>query len=352
MSPDQQFTRLIKLVSVSFIICFLYFMFADLKMPMTTQSMATRLVTKISPRVSGRIVEVYVQNNQRVKKGDVLFKIDDSNYQLAEQEAQLNLEKARQTNDQLDASIAAAKAQVNALLATSHQKDREAHRMDTIYIKHGVSRQDKDAADSAALTARANVLAAKAQLKELEVARGEMTENNLSVRQAKNKLEQAKLNLRYTQVKALNDGFVSNLQLDVGGYASVGQPSLALISDKLDVIADFREKALRDITHGHRAYVSFDGLPGVIYEAQAVSIDAGVSSGQFNADGVLATPEVSDRWVRDAQRLRIHFQLQHQPDKTFASGARATVQLVPENSILAFLAKVQIKVISLLHFIY
>ncbi|MGB2078694.1 MAG: HlyD family secretion protein [Vibrio sp.] len=352
MTPDQQFTRLVKVVSLIFVFCFLYFLFADLKLPMTTQSMATRMVTKVAPRVSGRVVAVHVQNNQQVKQGDVLFEIDDSTYQLAVEEAQLNLEMAQQVNDKLDASIAAAKAQVSAYLAQSQQKYREAQRMDTLYSKRGVSKQQKDAADSAAQTAHANVLAAKADLHALEVSRGEKGENNLSLRQAKNQLKQAKLNLAFTQVKASTDGMVSNLQLEQGGYASAGQASLALIDNQMEVIADFREKALRDIHTGHKAYVAFDGDPGALYAAKVTSIDAGVSTGQFDANGVLATPQSSDRWVRDAQRLRIHFALEDSEVKPLASGARATVQLVPDNPVLAFFARVQIRLVSILHYIY
>lgn len=352
MTPDQQFNRLVKVTSCIFIFVFIYFLFADLKMPMTTQAMSTRLVTKVAPQVSGRVVKVNVKNNQVVHKGDPLFEIDQEPYLLAVQDAHLALEKAKQTNQELDASIEAARAQVKASEATSSQKNKEAARMDSFYASKGVSRQEKDAADSAAASARANLLSAKAQLRQLEVTRGEKGANNLSLRVAQNNLKQAKLNLAYTQVTARTDGQISNLQLDVGGYVSAGQSSLALIANQMDVIADFREKALRGVKAGDKAYVTFDGHPGVLYIAQVTSIDAGVSSGQFDANGVLATPSASDRWVRDAQRLRIHFALDTQPVPAFAAGSLASVQLVPENPILAWLAHFQIKLISVLHYIY
>ncbi|MCG6283428.1 HlyD family secretion protein, partial [Vibrio diabolicus] len=66
MTPDQKFARWIKYSSFVFVFVFAYFLVADLAMPLTPQAMATRVVTKVSPRVSGQISEIYVNNNQAV----------------------------------------------------------------------------------------------------------------------------------------------------------------------------------------------------------------------------------------------------------------------------------------------
>ncbi|MCQ8156438.1 HlyD family secretion protein, partial [Vibrio parahaemolyticus] len=80
-------------------------------------------------------------------------------------------------------------------------------------------------------------------------------------------------------------------------------PIISLVSEQADIIADFREKSLRNLNRDSRALVAFDSLPGEDFEARITSLDAGVSSGQYDADGRLATPTDSNRWVRDAQRL-------------------------------------------------
>lgn len=69
MSSDQQFARLVRIAMFGFAFIFIYFLIADLKMPVTTESMATRSITKIAPQVSGRIETVNVHNNQTIKKG-------------------------------------------------------------------------------------------------------------------------------------------------------------------------------------------------------------------------------------------------------------------------------------------
>ncbi|WP_160065220.1 HlyD family secretion protein [Psychromonas sp. L1A2] len=352
MTPDQQFTRLVKIATFSFVILFAYFLLADNIMPLTPQAMATRVVTKVTPQISGKIETIAVINNQTVKQGDLLFAIDSAPYQLAVSEAQLALEQAKQDNAELDASLLAAKADVNASRATAQQKRSEAKRFDALYVSHGISQQQKDQATSNAATANANFLAANARFKKLQVSRGSYGEQNLKLRRAQNNLAQAKLNLSYTEVHADQDGIVTNLQLEVGSFATVGQPLLAVISNKVDIIADFREKSLRHVNATSLALIAFDGTPGSLYSATVSNVDAGVSAGQFDANGRLAEPQESTRWVRDAQRLRLHLSLDDKAMHNLPAGARATVQLLPDNIVFNLFATAQIKLISLLHYIY
>ena len=156
MTPDQQFARLVKISIFLFISVFGYFMFADAMMPMTPQAMATRMVTKVTPQVSGKIASIAVTNNQVVAKGDVLFSIDSAPYELAVEQANLALEQAKQDNAELDAEILAAQADVNAKQSSAQQKRSEAKRLDALYASRGVSQQLADQAQSDASTAEAN----------------------------------------------------------------------------------------------------------------------------------------------------------------------------------------------------
>ncbi|WP_299794362.1 HlyD family secretion protein [uncultured Shewanella sp.] len=352
MTPDQKFARWIKLSMLVFVMIFSYFIFADFNMPLTQQAMATRDVTKVAPRVNGHIVTINVENNQSVRKGDILFYIDPTPYQLNVEKAALNLEQTRKSNAELDAALVAAAADVKAAGIIAQQKQADAERVNSLFESHGVSRQKKDSLDSEATAAKASLLASKARLKELRVRRGELDESNVNLRLAQNQLKQAKLNLSYTQVRAEQDGTVTNLQLQAGAYATAGQPLLALVSSELDIIADFREKSSRRAVNGSRALVAFDGEPGQLYQAQIASKDAGVSVGQFDANGLLATPTESNRWVRDAQRMRLHLNLEVPYPDALPSGAQATVQLLPDSTLLSWFASTQIRILSYLHYIY
>ena len=351
MTPDQQFSRWIKWSMAGFTALFAYFLMADLLMPLTPQAMATRVVTKLAPQVSGKVVEVAVHNNQQVKKGDLLFRLDPVPFELAVEQARLALAQAEQQNSELDAALSAANAELYAKETLASQKWREAERINALFQRRMVSLQQKDEADSALRSAQASLSASKAKLTQLEASRGLTGDDNLLLRQARNKLAQAELALAYSQVHADQDGTITNLQLKPGSIASAGNPLLALVSEQVDVIADFREKSLRHVGDQTRALVAFDGEPGQLYPARVSSLDAGVSAGQFDANGRLATPQESNRWVRDAQRMRLHLELEAMPPH-LPAGARATVQLLPDNPLTAMLARAQIHLLSILHYVY
>lgn len=111
---------------------------------------------------------------------------------------------------------------------------------------------------------------------------------------------------------------------------------------------------MSNVQLGDHASIVFDAYPGKVFHGKVVTIDAGVKDGQLNADGQLADPINSDRWVRDAQYLRTHIDLIENPQllQSMPSGARATVQLHPVEGIASWLAKVQIHIISIIHYIY
>lgn len=87
---------------------------------------------------------------------------------------------------------------------------------------------------------------------------------------------------------AEHDGVITNLKIETGTYANAGNPLVALVGNRMDVIADFREKSLRNRTPNHPALIAFDSQPGQVFTANIRSIDAGVSAGQFDANGQLA----------------------------------------------------------------
>lgn len=354
MTPDQSFARWVHVSLVAFVVLFIYFLIADLWMPVTPQSRVMHSVVQVAPKVSGPIAQVYVRNNQHVKSGDILFTLDQRPYELALEKAELDLEAASVQNDQYDASIAAAEAQLVAARVQSEELAREAARMARLLERGGVSHQQADQTRSRYDAAKADVEAARAQVHQLEVQRGLSDEQNLRLRQARNALAQAQLNLAYTQIRAEEDGVMSNLQVEPGTYARAGTSLAALVADEADVIADFREKSLAHMQPGARAAVVFDALPGKVFDARVNAVDAGTRQGQLAADGSLASPEATDRWVRDAQRQRLHLQLTDGPGllERLPSGARATVQLFPVDGPAAWLGALQIHAVSLIHYIY
>ncbi len=352
MTPDQSFARWVRVSLIAFALTFVYYLVADFWMPMTPQSRVLHPVTAIAPQISGPVTEVRVSNNQHVDAGDLLFVIDDRHYRLAVQQAELALADARQVNLQLDAAIAAAKAKVHAAQADAQEAVRDAERLRTLRERQSVSVQQYEQAKARQQSALASVEAAKAEVLRLEAERGATGPLNVREAQAVNVLEKAQLNLAYTQVRAQSSGFISNLQVRPGTYANSGKELAALVVDEMDIVADFREKSLSLMEPGAKAEVVFDAYPGKVFAAVVTERDAGTLAGQVLADGRLAAPEATDRWVRDAQRQRVHLELAEEEAPAMPTGSRATVQLLPVDGVASWLGQLQIRVISLIHFIY
>ncbi|NDV91336.1 biotin/lipoyl-binding protein [Alteromonas sp. 345S023] len=354
MTPDQTFSRYVRFSLYGFILVFIYYLLADIYMPVTPQSRIYHPVVQMAPQISGRVTKVFVKNNQAVEAGDVLFELDRQPYKIALEQAQLALDDARLQNQRLDTQIMSLNAQIKAAEAKLHEQKLLKTRGESLFQQGSISEQELETINANYSASVAAVSSLKAQHAEVVLARGEQGEQNLAVRHAANQLSQAKLNLSYTQVRALRDGVVANLQLQEGAYAAKGTPLLAVVASDGDLVADFREKSLLHTHEGSKAVVVFDSRPGETFSAQIESYEAGVSAGQLNANGTLSATETSNRWVRDAQRQRIHLTMSQAANvlTTMPSGARATVQLLPESTVGQWLATAQINVISYLHYIY
>ncbi|WP_348732360.1 HlyD family secretion protein [Rheinheimera texasensis] len=354
MSAEQLFSRWVKATLFTFVAVFAYYLAADLYMPLTTDSLVQRFVVQVAPQVPGRVVAVAVHNNQQVKRGDLLFELDPADYQLKVELASLQLEQSQQKHQQLTAALQSGNAQVEQAQLALQEAQREALRLQRLFAEKLIPRQQLEQSETLVLQAIARVKASLADLATLEAELGIPTEELVQIKQARNQLAQARLALSRSKVYADVDGIVSDLQLEVGTNLTANQPTLALVSNQQSWIsALFREKSLLHVAPGSIALITFDALPGQVFSAAVRDIDAGVANGQSTPDGRLATADSSSRWVRDAQRLKVNLALDDQLPQQLVVGSRATVQLIPaEQSWLQWLAAGQIRLISLLHYVY
>ncbi|UXY10376.1 HlyD family secretion protein [Kosakonia sp. ML.JS2a] len=354
MTPEQKFARWVRVSIASFLLMFVYFIVADIWIPLTPDSTVMRVVTPVSARVSGYVAQVYVQNNSQVKKGDLLFELDPTPFRNQVEASEIALAQARLTNQQLDAQIVAAQASLKTAQITAQNDRVTFERYQNLGAMHNVSQSDLDKVRTTWQSSVQSVNSLNASIDELTIERGDRDDaRNVTLQKYRNALQQSQLNLGWTQVRAQADGTVSNLQLTPGFYASAGSAALALVHDKTDIVADFREKSLRHTHVGTDAAVVFDALPGHVFKAHVTSSDAGVLAGQEAVNGELSEPQTSNRWVRDAQRMRIHVALDEPLPKTLPTGARATVQLYNSEGFFArIFSGLQIHLVSLLHYVY
>lgn len=349
MTPEQSFSRWVKIALIAFFVLFGYFVIADNYLPMTTEARIQRYVIPVSSRVSGQVNQVHVVNNQEVEPGQVLFSLDDSDYALAVQRSELALAQAKSEQIKSQSGLAELKAELHQSELQASEQGREAARIARLFKLGHMSKQQLEQANTKVSLAREASAVSRARQQEVEQGQAVAS---IMVQQAEVALSQARVNLARTQVRAETPGRIGNLQLRQGQHATAGQPLMALISDQGWVSADLREKSLRHVKAGTQVDVVFDALPGQVFKGHVTSIDSGVREGQESADGQLAQTVSSDRWVRDAQRLRANIEL----DETWpelATGAKATVQLYPVyNFLLHALAAMQIRVVSVLRYLY
>ncbi|HFD81588.1 MAG TPA: HlyD family secretion protein [Gammaproteobacteria bacterium] len=241
--------------------------------PWTRDGQVRAQVIKITPRVSGPIVELAVHDNQPVHKGELLFRIDPRTYQLA---------------------VAQAEARLDQALATEKVREDQAQRARDLHRKDpgAISEQALVRKENSLLVARANV----------EVARAD--------------LDAARLDLQFTEVRAPVDGYVTNLLLRYGSQMVANQPALALVDrNSFWVYGFFKETQVRHIHHGDAATVTLMSYPDQPLDGVVDSIGWGIAQQDGTpAPDLLPTVNPSFDWIRLAQRIPVRIRITDVPE--------------------------------------
>ncbi|EKF73435.1 secretion protein HlyD family protein [Alcanivorax hongdengensis A-11-3] len=293
--------------------------------PWTRDGRVRAQVVKVAPDVSGLVTEVAVQDNQAVKKGDLLFVIDPSRYRNAVDQARADLDAAEAAARAAGADIASAEAGTRRAAAELDMRQAESERRQR--MQDAISRE-------ARANARSNAAVANAQLQAARASRQRATASQqqalATLEQARAALQLAELNLSRTRVRAAQDGYVTNLDIYPGDYVQAGAARLALIgSDSFWVYGYFEETKLPGVHVGDRVDIRL--MNGVNAHGQVQSIARGIAD-RDNPTGadLLADVNPTFNWVRLAQRVpvRVRIDSDSLPAGTvLAAGMTATVVL-------------------------
>jgi multidrug efflux system membrane fusion protein len=192
--------------------------------------------------------------------------------------------------------------------------------------------QDRDKAQASLDAARAGLDNARATLAQARADLGEADANNPEIRAAVAQLENAELALSYATVVAPVNGYVTDLGLSPGSYASVGSPMLSLVNgDSWRLVAYYREDQLEGIRPGQPATAYLPAYPGVRFEGSVQGIGWGVEQQQGDGErGPSGVPSVTPTvdWVRMAQRFPVRITIPDtDPEHPLRKGMRATVRI-------------------------
>ncbi|MGI9261412.1 MAG: HlyD family secretion protein [Woeseiaceae bacterium] len=335
-----------------------WYLVSDRLTPYTTQARVHALVIPIAAEVSGTITDVFVANNQIVKTGDELFRIDAERYQLAVETAEADLQSARQATGASTANVDAARASVGSARANMVRSEKDAIRLRRIKeVDPGaISDRRLEGAEASLDVTREQLTAAQANLQKAISDLGQEGDDNSRILQAQTALGQARINLSRTTVIAPGDGVLSDVRLDRGNFAAAGAPQMTFIGvNNIWVQADFTENNLGNIDVGDPVEIVFDALPGQVVKGRVRSTGYGVDVTSAPL-GSLPSVDNDRQWLRDAQRfpVLIDFTIDNSDDRSeIRVGAQASVTIYSEDGwLFNTAAKLYLRVVSLLTYAF
>jgi membrane fusion protein, multidrug efflux system len=300
--------------------------------PRTDDAIAEANVIGVTPRVSGPIVRLNVQDNQEVNQGDLLFEIDPADYQLQVDQATAALasldqqiEVARSQNENLKYQIKAAEAGVAEAKAQEKQAGDTLARLKPLLTKGFTTADDVDRAETAVKVAAASLANEEQQLNQARTTLSSLATLQAQRPGAVAALNLAKLNLSYCKVVAPFPGKIINLNLSVGAFATAGVPVFSLLDLRhWYVIANFREGELRHISKGSLVDVYLMSVPKRHFIGKVEGIGWAVqSTDEININsGVPSVPRELN-WVHIAQRFPVRIEVENADPELFRIGASA-----------------------------
>ncbi len=334
---------------------FCWYLVADRVIPFTDNARVRAYVLPLAASVSGRVVELPVENNQRVAQGEVVARIDPAPYLLLVNQAEAELELAAQEVGAKIAAVSTAQAQlVEANTDYSLTKIQSARILSVGEMGY-VSKSEIDKAKTQLDNARSHVEKTAAELQQAKIDAGIAGNENPRLKKALAELGLARVDLENTTVRAPRLGLVANVRYDIGMYVNIGQPLMTYISTKDTWIeAYLRENNLQNIAIGNKVEIVFDSAPGTVYNGVVKSVSYGVQFESQTQAGGLQVPVSKTGWLREAQRFPVMIDFAEEiPAGVRREGGQSDIIVYTRDSgLMYFLGKAYIRLMGLLSYVY
>lgn len=305
--------------------------------PRTDDAYAYADTIFVTPEVSGRIIELAVKDNQAVKEGDIILRIDPRPYEqaLAMAVASLQaLEREMELTQRLNAAqkytADAAEASVVEATAAVNMAAKTLKRVEPLLGQGYVSAEQVDQARTALQAAKAQQAAAVFAAQSALSAVGDVQALKAKRDALLAEVALAEINLSHTTVRAPFEGRVIGLKTTTGHFAAAGVPLFVLADTRQwYVIANFRETELTNTRPGSPAVVYLMGDTNKVFKAKVESIGYGVHAEDSGMD-LSGLPRVarSINWVRVAQRFPVRFVVEDPDPEMFRIGASAVAVIL------------------------
>ena len=289
-------------------------------------------VIAVSTDLDGRVIDVGIRNNQPVRRGDVLFRLDPDPHWLALQLAQADVETVRNEILAIRAEFGQARAEILEAQERVSFFEREAVRQRDLAGRGISTRSRLDETEFELAAARQRVNALREKVRRVLADLGGDPERAVELHPrfvaAMADVELAELRLADTEVRAPTDGVVTQVSLEPGEWVEEGEPIFGLVAvDSVWIVANLKETQLTHVREGQQVEVSVDAFPDQSW-AGRVSTISPATGAEF---AVLPPQNASGNWVKVVQRIPVRIDLEPQDRMPILrAGMTATISIDTE----------------------
>ena len=247
-------------------------------------------MVQVAPKVTGQIIELNVEDNQRIKEGDVVAVIDKDDYRIRFEQADADYQKELANQKVAKANFSAVQSEIAVAKA-------DLDRYKKLYESGAVSKQTLDNAQ----TRYDSVSARKTTVEESILSNGQNKVADANLKSLKAKRDKAELDLRNTEVIAPQSGIVTNKKAEKGAYVGTGSPLFVIVPDEVWVVANYKESQVGNMKEGQPVEIRVDAYPYKFFKGKIVSIQraSGAKSSLFPPENAVGS------FVKIVQRIPV-----------------------------------------------
>ena len=293
-------------------------------------------IVPVIPHVPGYVNEVFVRDNQQVRRGDTLLVLDNRDYKIKVEQAQAalaiaqtSLGTAKVTTSAARANIATSQAsvgtvdaQIEAAKITLWRASQDYDRYNNLIKDHSITQQQYEQALAAKQIAEKQLAILQEQKNQATQQTAAVTQQssataqqidvaNAAIHQRQVDVDAAELNLSYTVITAQQDGLVSKVNVQPGQYVNAGQALFSLVhSNQVWVVANFKETQLKKMSEGQLVFVTADAFPKHKFQATLTSFSPATGA----TFALLPPDNATGNFVKVVQRLPVKIEFTDKSD--------------------------------------